>query len=799
MRSTRSWRCAPCTPHSGSTRPIPRRAERADRVQPLPRRLLAAGRDRRGRRALQGPVRALPGGVRDGGRAADPSASAAGCSPGGACSGRSCSTRSGPPARRGRLGHSGSGAGRPAFDPTARALAGTADAIAGSRGGDCSRHRCRRGFVPARVAARGGGERAARAGEAVPRRREEPPGGDEAVHRGSARRPRQRRGRGRARLRAALAGERAQGPGLAHTTARARRRDPGGNAPFAAGSRRRAAGDRGRSERSRGAARHRARGSRLGYAGAGGGPCRAGGACRATRSLGPVRQSSRGGRGPRPRSRRPGALGGPASGAAAAPGGRRPGRLCHRRRRPGRRARAAPASAPEQSTARARKTYVVLAPALKGWAATRPVWELRFPSGSMRIQRESRSFGSGQCTGMAAGQHMLAIVFWIAVGCILHTYVIYPLLLVALDAIGQAWGAWGYLGGNERRRPPARLGLPNVSVLIAAYNEQVCIGRRIENLLEQDYPADKLEILVGSDASTDETDAIVQRYAARGVKLSRAERSGKAGVLSRLVGLAKGEVMVMTDANTDFERDAIRRLVQPLRDEEVGLVCGRLRLHSPAGAPVTESAYWKLESVLKLYESRRGCVMGANGGIYAVRRHLFPPLPAGTVVDDFVAALRVLQSGYEVRYEPEAVAHEEAAPGHADEYRRRVRIAAGCFRALSHFRDLLEPRHGFTAFALWSHKVLRWLVPQALLVALVTNALLAPRSALYALFLLAQCGAYTLAALGLLGTSPRHLRKLTDPAAHFVEMNAALLVGFLKFSRGTQGQTWTRTERAKAA
>src|SRR3989441_11321001 len=135
---------------------------------------------------------------------------------------------------------------------------------------------------------------------------------------------------------------------------------------------------------------------------------------------------------------------------------------------------------------------------------------------------------------------MLVVVFWIAVCCVLHTYLIYPLLLIALDAIAQARSAWRYLGGNERRRPLAQLGLPNVSVLIAAYNEQGCIGRRIENLLEQDYPADKLEILVGSDASTDETDAIVQRYAARGVKLSRAERSGKAGVLSRLGGLAKG-------------------------------------------------------------------------------------------------------------------------------------------------------------------------------------------------------------------------------------------------------------------
>ncbi|HYY51866.1 MAG TPA: glycosyltransferase family 2 protein [Myxococcales bacterium] len=395
---------------------------------------------------------------------------------------------------------------------------------------------------------------------------------------------------------------------------------------------------------------------------------------------------------------------------------------------------------------------------------------------------------------------MLAILFWVAVGCVLHTYVIYPLLLVALDAIGQARGAWGYLGGNERRRPPAQIGLPSVSVLIAAFNEQDCIARRVENLLAQDYPPDKLEIVIGSDASTDETDAIVQRYAARGVKLSRADRCGKAGVLSRLVALARGDVLVMTDANTEFERDAIRRLVQPLRDDDVGLVCGRLRLHSPAGAPVAEGAYWKLESLLKLYESRRGCVMGANGGIYAVRKHLFPPLPAGTVVDDFVAALRVLAAGYKVAYGPEAVAHEETAPDHSGEYRRRVRIAAGCFRALSQHRDLLSPRHGFTAFALWSHKVLRWFVPHALVIAFVTNLFVARGGTFYSVVLLAQCTAYALAALSLLGMTPRHVRAVADAAAHFVEMNAALLVGFVKYSRGAQGQTWVRTDRpARAA
>jgi cellulose synthase/poly-beta-1,6-N-acetylglucosamine synthase-like glycosyltransferase len=394
---------------------------------------------------------------------------------------------------------------------------------------------------------------------------------------------------------------------------------------------------------------------------------------------------------------------------------------------------------------------------------------------------------------------MLDILFWAAACCILHTYVIYPLLLIALDAIAQAQSAWGYLGGNERRHPPAQLGLPVVSVLIAAWNEASCIGKRIENLLMQDYPADRLEILIGSDGSTDETDGIVQQYAARGVKLSCAERSGKSAVLNRLLGMARGEVLVMTDANTEFERDAIRRLVQPLRDPDVGLVCGRLRLHSPLDGPAAEGAYWKLESLLKLYESRRGCVMGANGGIYAVRKHLFAPLPAGTLVDDFVAALRVLEAGSEVCYEPEAVAHEETAPDHYGEYRRRVRIAAGNFLALSQSRDMLSPRHGFTAFALWSHKVLRWFVPQAMVIALLVNLFLAGGSRFYAFTLVAQGIAYGLAALGLLGLTPRRVRALSRAAAHFVEMNAALLVGFLKYHRKAREVTWARTERAKAA
>ena len=419
------------------------------------------------------------------------------------------------------------------------------------------------------------------------------------------------------------------------------------------------------------------------------------------------------------------------------------------------------------------------------------------PSASSRTDCDLTALLDG--TRVAQGEAMLAILFWVALVAVVHTYVVYPVLLFAWDAVGQAQSAWKYLGGSERRRPPAQLGLPTVTVLVAAHNEASCIAQRIENLLSQDYPQGRLEILVGSDASNDGTDAIVTRYAARGVKLSSGPRTGKAGVLARLLGIATGDVLVLTDANTEFERDAILRLVQPLRDPDVGLVCGRLQLHTPLGAPVAEGSYWRLESLLKYYESRRGCVMGANGAIYAVRRHLFPPFPAGTVVDDFVAALRVLMGGYQVRYEPEAVAHEESAPGGSAEYKRRVRIAAGCFRALWQHRALLGPAYGFTAFALWSHKVLRWLTPQCLLIALATNVALATRNWVYASLLAAQCGAYFFAALGLLGIAPSALRKPAEAAAHFVEMNAALLVGFYRFGRGRQGQTWAPTERVQAA
>jgi len=265
------------------------------------------------------------------------------------------------------------------------------------------------------------------------------------------------------------------------------------------------------------------------------------------------------------------------------------------------------------------------------------------------------------------------------------------------------------------------------------------------------------------------------------------------------VGLAKGEVMVMTDANTEFERDAIPPLVQPLRDDEVGLVCGRLRLHSPAGAPVTESAYWKLESLLKLYGIAPRLRDGRQRRIYAVRKLLFPPCrqarwsttssPPCASSPRVEGPLRARGGGARGdRSRP----HRRVPPAGPD----RGRLLQGAV-APSGAAVAASRLHGLRALVAQGPALVR---PARHGGGADLDIFLARDGTFYSLAMLAQGGAYTLAALSLLGLTPRHVRAVADAAAHFVEMNAALLVGFVKYSRGAQGQTWVRTERpARAA
>jgi hypothetical protein len=219
-------------------------------------------------------------------------------------------------------------------------------------------------------------------------------------------------------------------------------------------------------------------------------------------------------------------------------------------------------------------------------------------------------------------------------------------------------------------------------------------------------------------------------------------------------------------------------------------------MRGAGGRPGAESIYWKYETALKHWEGKRGCVLGANGGLYAIRRLLFAPLRSDTIVDDFVIPARIAARGWRVVFDPEAVAHEETAADTSGEFGRHARIGAGNWQAIELVPELLDPRTGFLCFAFVSHKLLRWIAPLLLVLALAANLALvvAWRGAGYGLLLGAQLGFYALALRG----RPRGGGRVHGAAVairHFMVMNAALALGFWRFLRGSQRAAWDRTER----
>lgn len=368
-----------------------------------------------------------------------------------------------------------------------------------------------------------------------------------------------------------------------------------------------------------------------------------------------------------------------------------------------------------------------------------------------------------------------------------YAYAGYPALLWLLNAL------------KASRREP-REGLPpwpHVSIVISAYNEEQSIKARLENLLALDYPREQLEIVVGSDGSTDRTAEIVASFAAEGVRLfDFAQRRGKANVLNDLVPAARSQIVVLTDANTFFYADAVKRLVAALiRRPNACAVVGRLHLNSPTAKGNLDGIYWRYETWLKSLESRFGAVLGANGAIYAFRRGDFRPLPPQTIVDDFLIPLLIrLETGGEVIFVPEARAWEQSPERVRDEFRRRVRIGAGDFQALQWTWRLLQPWRGMVALAYLSHKVLRWLGPWFMLAVFVGNLLLLGEPLFNVLFLVQSCF-YALALSGGLLQPTPGIGRIATAAYYFVVLNAALFFGMLWLAVGGAGPTWTKSAR----
>ena len=376
----------------------------------------------------------------------------------------------------------------------------------------------------------------------------------------------------------------------------------------------------------------------------------------------------------------------------------------------------------------------------------------------------------------------MLVIFWVSLSLLVYSYFVYPLLLKLLVK-------------------PKSITLqditeyPSVDIIIAAYNEESCIKARIENALAQNYPG-TLNILVASDGSKDKTGEIITGFTEPRVKAHDfPENRGKISVLNDLISQSTADYLVLTDANTEFNNDAVDILIRSFTDK-VGAVSGELILETDAGNQNQDGLYWQYEQLLKKYESALGGLLGANGAIYAIKRELYIPLPKDTVVDDFCIVMNVKKQGYQVLYNELAIATEEIAPSLKEEYGRRVRIGVGNYKAFMVNFWALSPLQGWFSLCYWSHKVLRWFAPHLMLVIFLTNlALIA--NPFYKLVFVGQVLFYT---IGLYGQRKidncEKVNNAISIISFFLSMNIALGQGFLKFLKGHKNGGWQRTARS---
>jgi biofilm PGA synthesis N-glycosyltransferase PgaC len=344
---------------------------------------------------------------------------------------------------------------------------------------------------------------------------------------------------------------------------------------------------------------------------------------------------------------------------------------------------------------------------------------------------------------------MMEVVFWMALGLVLYVYAGYPLLLVV----------WARLRPRRHRTDAAAL--PPVSIVMAVRNEARRLPGRLENLFALDYPADRLEIIVVSNGSADRTAQAVAPYLspARGpgarprVRFIEIDTSGKAVALNAGVAAAQHEVLVFADARQRFARSTVRQLVRNLADPRVGAVSGELVLDCELGtgdSTIAEGvgAYWRYEKFIRRLESRIDSTIGATGAVYAMRRALWRDLPAGTLLDDVLAPMRVVLGGARVVFDETARAFDITAPDAASEAQRKTRTLAGNYQLAVLEPRLLVPGLNRVWLQFWSHKLGRLVVPYALVALFVASAALAPGRPFYIAVTTAQVLFYALALYG---------------------------------------------------
>ena len=378
---------------------------------------------------------------------------------------------------------------------------------------------------------------------------------------------------------------------------------------------------------------------------------------------------------------------------------------------------------------------------------------------------------------------MLAWTFWILLLLGVYPYVLYPVLVKLAGALLR----------REVRFDEAFT--PRVTVLTAAFNEAGHIEATVRNKLAQDYPPQLLEVIVVSDESSDGTDDIIAGIAAQDERVSlirQSPRQGKTAGLNLAMGRARGDIIIFADANSIYRGDTVRRLVRNFADPAVGYVSGKMLYVNPDGSLVGDgcSAFMRYENALRAAETRVGSVVGVDGGVDAVRRSLYRPMRADQL-PDFVLPLSVVEQGYRVIFEPQAILTEDTLTTGGSEYRMRVRVALRALWALWDKRRLLNPfSTGVFAWQLWSHKVLRYLSFLPLVAALVLNWILLRHGWLYVAGVAAQAVFAVLVAAALVGPAKVSQSALSRYCFYFALLNWASAVAFMRFLRGQKQVLW---------
>jgi cellulose synthase/poly-beta-1,6-N-acetylglucosamine synthase-like glycosyltransferase len=384
---------------------------------------------------------------------------------------------------------------------------------------------------------------------------------------------------------------------------------------------------------------------------------------------------------------------------------------------------------------------------------------------------------------------IIKFCFWIAALLIMHTYVVYPLLLFTLDKV--------FRKKNNKNDDFT----PSVSVLMAVHNEENVIRKKLESLFSSDYPGDRIEVLVGSDSSDDSTNEILSELKKSFPLLEvfiYKERIGKPAALNRLSAVAKGEILIITDANVFPDRNTIRTLVKNFSDISVGLADSRLLNTGTKkdGISLPEVAYISIESKLKNIEGRLwGKMMGPFGGFYAVRKSSYEPNSENILADDFRICMNVIRKEQLAISDTEAIVFEDVSNNLKDEFYRKVRISAGNYQNLHHFAFLLLHPFSIWSFCFVSHKLIRWITPFLWCIMVLTNILLIKNSFFYLLLFLLQVIFLLLPAFDMYFKKFNihfvPLRFFT----HFYFMNIALFIGFIKYLGGIRTGAWEPTKR----